>query len=159
MTTMPAQRPHRSKQNYGTPWEFIYAVEKPWGPIIFDLAASEGNQKVRGIWQNCYFSEAEDSLSQSWTGYGNFWLNPPYTDIGAWAKKAAFEHVIGRNKIFMLVPASIGSNWFAEHVHGKAAVLALSPRLTFEGCKDPYPKDCILAIYGETPSFDVWRWK
>lgn len=152
---MPVQKPHRSKQDYGTPWEFIDAVEKIWGPVVFDLAASYENTKALK-----FFGEGQNSLDQAWsTLEGNLWLNPPYTDIGAWAKKAAFEHVIGRNKIFMLVPASVGSNWFAEHVHGKAAVIAVSPRLTFEGCKDPYPKDCILAIYGETPCFDVWRWK
>lgn len=58
----------------------------------------------------------------------------------------------------LLVPASVGSRWFAEHVHGWARVLALSGRLSFDGIA-PFPKDLILAVYGEPPGFDVWDWR
>ncbi len=39
-------------------------------------------------------------------------------------------------------------------------VLGLSPRLTFEGTKDPYPKDLMLSVFGYGMNgFDTWRWK
>ena len=63
------------------------------------------------------------------------------------------------SRIFLLTPASIGANWFAEHVYGKAHVLALQGRLTFVGHKQPYPKDCILSVYGVKPGFSVWDWR
>lgn len=155
---MPAQRPGRSKQDYSTPPEFIAAVEKQWGKLELDLAAREDNAKAQ-----YYLTPEDDSLSCAWhQDYGSvvrMWLNPPYADIGPWAAKCAETRLVPGGRIFFLVPASIGSNWFAEHVHGRALVLALSPRLTFEGCTTPYPKDCILAVYGEGPGFDVWRWK
>ena len=44
---MPAQKPHRSVQVVETPWEFIDAVEKRFGKIVFDLAATLDNCKVR----------------------------------------------------------------------------------------------------------------
>jgi hypothetical protein len=49
--------------------------------------------------------------------------------------------------------------WFAQHVHDKALIVALRPRLTFVGHATPFPKDIILAIFGEQPGFDTWRWQ
>jgi hypothetical protein len=46
-----------------------------------------------------------------------------------------------------------------EYVWREAHVYALSPRLTFKGEKWPYPKDCMLSVFGEQPGFEVWRWK
>ena len=44
--TMPAQKPGRSKQNYGTPDAFIKAVEDRYGPLMFDLAAEPSTRKA-----------------------------------------------------------------------------------------------------------------
>lgn len=109
-----------SKQDYGTPWPFIEAVERRFGPLAIDLAATATNKRAP-----LYYGPEQDSLS----------------DACEW-------------------PASIGSNWFAEHVHRRALVLGLNgPRLKFEGSPDPYPKDLMLVCYGESPGFDVWRWR
>ncbi len=62
-------------------------------------------------------------------------------------------------RIFMLVPASVGASWFAEHVHEKALVLALAPRLQFVGQARPSAKDSLLCVYGEHPGFQTWRWR
>lgn len=36
---------------------------------------------------------------------------------------------------------------------------ALSPRLTFEGTTDPYPKDLMLSVFSAgVHGFDSWRW-
>lgn len=158
LRTMPLQKPGQSKQNYGTPWEFIEAVEKRFGKITFDLAAEEGNAKC-----DKFFAEKDDSLAQSWSEQfpeGNLWLNPPFKNIGTWAKKCAEESKKRQGLILFLTPASIGTNWFAEHVHKQSMVLAISPRLTFEGEKSSFPKDLMLSVYGLGLSgFDVWRWK
>lgn len=153
--TGPSIRRGRSKQDYGTPVEFIRAAEQRFGPIAFDLAASPDNAKAHP-----YFTEADDSLKQSWVKFaGTLWLNPPFANISPWAEKCAEL----RNRtgwILFLTPASIGTDWFAEHVNGKALVLGLSPRLTFEGTEDPYPKDLMLSVFGYgVHGFDTWRWK
>jgi hypothetical protein len=89
---------------------------------------------------------------------GDRFLNPPFADIEPWAKKSALHRHAGRT--FMLVPASVGSNWYAEHVHGIAHVVALSPRLMFIGETNPYPKDLALLIWSSVcGGFSTWRWK
>jgi phage N-6-adenine-methyltransferase len=153
--TGPSMRRGKSKQNYQTPPDFISAVEKRFGMITFDLAADADNC-VTGE----HFDVEQDSLAQDWTKHdGLLWLNPPFADLAPWAARcAAFAGPSTR--ILLLTPASIGSNWFADHVHGKALVLALSPRLQFVGAADPYPRDLILSCYGfGVAGFDVWRWR
>lgn len=149
----------KSRQDQGTPWDFIRAVERRYGPIAFDLAASDDNAKA-----DRWFTPKDDALVQCWHRIPEVhdealrWLNPPFARIGPWAEKCAHESALGCRVAF-LVPAGVGSEWFAEHVHGKALVRPLRPRLIFEGEKDPYPKDLILCLYGERPGFEPWRWR
>lgn len=143
-----------SKQDYETPREFMRAVARRFGPIEFDLAASEENKKA--IY--CY-SEDNDALSKDWSERdGLLWLNPPFANIEPWARKCA-ESASPLTRILLLVPASVGSEWFAAHVYPHAMVYALRPRLSFDG-KNPFPKDLILAAYGYgVTGFQLWRWK
>ncbi len=155
---MPEQKPGKSRQDYGTPPEMIRAVQRRFGQLDVDLAAGEENRKAPR-----YVTKETDSLSLDWEidfPTENCWLNPPFADIAPWAKKcAAYAKHGGPGRIFLLVPASVGSNWYAEHVHRKAYVIALQGRITFEGETSPYPKDCILAVYGSRIyGNEVWKW-
>jgi phage N-6-adenine-methyltransferase len=158
---MPAQRPGLSKQNYATPPEFIAAVKHAFNvkEFTYDLAAEKENTKAVH-----FFSEEEDSLSQNWSKLrGALWLNPPYADIATWAAKC----LTSRNphsRIFFLVPASVGANWWAKYVHGHSGVKVyfLNGRISFDG-KAPYPKDCVLIIYTHSSKqafgYALWRWQ
>ena len=150
----------KSKQDYGTPMEFIRAVEDRFGELVADLACTTANAKAP---KGYYHDHGVDSLAQPWAEdypHGNLWLNPPFKNIDPWAEKCFAESMKREGAIFLLTPASIGTDWFAKHVHRKAIVLALSPRLTFEGTTEPYPKDLMLSVYGYGLSgFDTWRWK
>jgi len=151
-----------SKQDYATPKEFIEAVEKRYGKLVFDLAAHTDNH-VTPAW----FGPgglAEDSLAVNWYDAcpaGNLWLNPPFDNIAPWAEKCALDRRQDQ-RILFLVPASVGSNWFANHVYGHAQVVFVRPRLSFDG-KNPYPKDCMLCAYGDLypgePECICWDWR
>jgi phage N-6-adenine-methyltransferase len=157
---MPDQKPGKSRQDYCTPRKLIDAVVLRFGPIVWDLAAHEKNH-ISPNWYGQGSEFSTDSLKKSldWasTAPGKLlWLNPPFGDISPWASKCADSCDRGA-KIAFLVPASIGSEWFAKYVYAKSLVLALRPRISFDG-KNPYPKDCILCIYGEPPGFNLWKW-
>lgn len=165
-----------SKQDYATPWDFIDAVEKRAGqPISLDLAAHADNARVRndfaGHWIGPGSKIAEDSLASDlrWAALAsppglrkhreNFWLNPPFDTIGPWAQKCAESKIdLVRARILFLVPASVGSEWWALYVHMKSRVIFPRPRLSFDG-KNPYPKDCALCVYGDVPGYECWRWR
>jgi hypothetical protein len=148
MATMPAQKPGRSKQNFGTPEVFIAAVKRRFGITEFavDFAAEAGNTKAAD-----YMTETIDALSVSrwelfcpapavrmfgqWVAVEDKpdrwgWLNPPFSDIEPWAAKCV-ETKLGGGQVLFLVPAAVGSNWYRDYVHGKALVLFLNGRLCF----------------------------
>jgi len=151
-----------SKQDYATPPEFIQAVERRYGSIVFDLAASARNTKHEDYYS---LERGTDSLSQPWhqatKKTGTLWLNPPFSDIAPWAKKCAAEAPLLRHDqvICLLVPAAVGSNWFRDHVRGAASISFLNGRICFDG-KHGYPKDCMLCEYQwpVVTQNDVWRW-
>jgi phage N-6-adenine-methyltransferase len=155
----PKQKPGRSKQDYGTPPEFLEAVKQRLGIAEFsiDLAASADNAVT---WR--HMTAEQDALTAwSWfSGPGWNWLNPPYATIGPWVQRA-WEEWNGSTSAAtaVLIPAAVGSNWWRDWVHEKARVLFLNPRLTFVGCKDPDPKDCALLLYGLPYGYEVWTWK
>lgn len=155
--TGPTIKRGKSKQDYQTPREFLDAVERRFGKIQWDLAATNENT-VAPNW----ITPEIDSFKVPWlaqTDGALSFLNPPFSNIEPWAMKCAAESTLGA-RILFLVPASVGSEWFRKWVHNVAAVFALNPRLTFGGCPTPYPKDCLLAYYGlGVTGFTVWRWK
>ncbi len=149
-----------SRQDYATPPEFFSACEKKFGPINFDLAASAHNTKCAH-----YFSKRDNSLAQEWHKIpGILYLNPPFDPIEPWAAKCSHESKLGA-KILLLVPASVGSNWFRDHVFHQAHVYFLNGRIPFdpEHPKWGYPKDCVLIEYGfralAACDFEIWNWK
>lgn len=158
----PAQKPRRSKQNYETPPGFIRAVKRRLkvAQFLIDVAADEHNTQAA-----YFFTEEDDALNcadwAAWTIPGWGWCNPPYTNISPWAERCLATKDAG-GQIALLVPASVGANWYREFVHKKAVVYALNGRLHFMKDKPAwgYPKDCILALYSPVlpPKFDVWSW-
>jgi hypothetical protein len=175
---MPAQKPGKSFQAYATPRDFLDAVKSKFGVKVWawDLAATVENAVAEHFFGDPDLSrvsircDALDSLKQDWTRLrGDLWLNCPYADIEPWAEKCATSaawpkqllvqtaHPFAR-RIFLLVPASVGSNWWADHVHERARVIFPRPRLSFDGVA-PYPKDLGLILYGEKPGYETWRWR
>jgi len=175
---MPAQKPGLSKQDYSTPRDFVKAVEKRFGRIGFDLAATRFNTVAdfffgppgETVGLNTTTSTGKwcrgvDSLALNWSKIRgkktNLWLNPPFGHIEPWAKKCA--EYVGPHQILFLVPASVGSEWFAKWVFNCARIHLLVGRLSFDGIA-PYPKDCILCQYSgngaiKGPEVELWRWR
>lgn len=146
---------HRSFQSYETPLELIAAIEKRFGKLSVDLAATKENAKAP-VW----IPKERDSLTVNWHEFkGLCFLNPEFNNIAPWARKCRDESNMGAHILF-LVPASVGSNWFAEFVNRHALVMFLRPRLSFDG-KNSYPKDIMLCEFGPdtNPGFECWKWK
>lgn len=162
-----------SKQDVKTPPDFIAAVEKRFGKISFDLAASHDNTQAER-----YFA-APGSEDPCAIGYDSFnydwafeclrvppgsllWLNPEFSNIAPWAQKCAEEapRLTNGVRIALLVPASVGSNWFKDYVFYKSWTAFLNGRIQFVGHNYAFPKDCSLSIFGGgIVGNDIWSWK
>lgn len=161
--TMPKQKPGRSKQDYQTPPELLAAVERRLhSHLIFDLACRSDNRVAE--YGYCH-DWGVDALIMDWAGdidsrTGWAWLNPPFGTIEPWVSKAYAESLRGL-LVAVLVPASVGSNWWRDWVEHKAFALFLNPRVTFVGETTPYPKDCALLLYSplRLAGAETWTWK
>ncbi len=146
------------QQDVTTPWGFIERVCEIW-PCDFDLAATRENKRFAA-----FFTPEDDSLSKDWSKVhlhsGSYlWLNPPFRGVSKWMEKCAAESQRGA-QIVTLTLASIGTVWYHKHVRPNALSLVLLNRLTFEGHKDPYPKELMLNIFGNGVTGEgYWDWK
>lgn len=155
-----------------TPWAFIEAIEATFGSVRVDLAAS-GPESAKA---DVYIPPSVDSLTQDWyydyyrkhSRNGLMYLNPPYSNIAPWVKKCAETYKHNEQvEIMLLVPASIGTNWFWDYVWDYSTVYSVG-RMVFDNCFDRktgqlvstvYPKDLILCHYtNTTPSRVLQRW-
>lgn len=164
--TMPKQQPATSKQDYATPRDFVRAVQLKLkiDHFDFDFAADADNTVAPHFW-----TAADDALvktPQQWRaelgadGWG--WLNPPFRHIAPWARRCAETAQLG-GAVALLVPASVGANWFRESVEGHADVWFVNGRLAFMPDKPRwlYPKDCLVALYygSKQTEYEVWNWR
>lgn len=149
----------KSKQNYATPPTFISAVRNRFGIDRFDIDLAADATNTKGGY---FFSEAENSLSFPWNFPNKYlWLNPPFNDIRPWVEQASKAVC---NYLFVLIPASVGINWYRDHVHGKAQVFFLNGRIPFDPDNPTwgFPKDCMLCVYGQrvvNVNCSVWDWR
>lgn len=162
---MPAQQPATSKQDYRTEIELLTAVKHRLGINEFDcdIAADADNTVA-----DCYYDRETNALAagNSWKqGDGWNWLNPEFGMIAEFVEKAWWSSqqvpVVERAQTIVLVPASVGSNWWAYSVHNRARVWFMNGRTTFMGHTQCYPKDTALLVYGPSviPGYEVWRWR
>ena len=158
MTPMPRQG--GGSGVFTTPAPFIAATKAllQIERFVVDLAADDSNAQA-----SHYITAEEDSLTRDWTAYaeaGWCWLNPPFYNIAAWTQKAAAASRVG-TKIAMLLPASVGADWFADFIYGRASVYFLRGRLAFMPDRPEYlyPKDCMLVLFGALPRINMWDWR
>jgi phage N-6-adenine-methyltransferase len=140
------QRRGKSKQDFQTPKDFLYAIESRFGVIAIDLAARKDNAVCEQ-----FISPEQDSLKQDWAALRMLpgevaFVNPPFSDLDPWAAQLETTRYCSWWTL-MLCPASVSSNWYIEHVRGKVVEFSM-PRLKFIGADSTYPKDLILLAAG-----------
>ena len=157
MSSMPEQRPGRSEQVVCTPKELLEAVKQRLciSEFAIDLAASKDNAVAE-----IFYTEEDNALGPiKWSYPGWGWCNPPFGHLEPWVKKAAEETMNGAQTV-MLVPASVGSNWWRDWVEPYAYQSFLNGRVTFVGHTSPYPKDLAILLYHPWNflGHELWNW-
>lgn len=107
--------------------------------FVFDAAATSSNAK-------CIY-HCDDSLDMNWHIYmGAVWLNPPYSKIKEFAKKAYEESLKGAT-VVMLIPARTDTRYFHDWIYHKAELRFIKGRLKFGDAKNSAPFPSMLCIY------------
>lgn len=111
----------------GTDQAFFDSLSARFGGFTLDVAAAPHNAKC-----DRFYTVDDDGLTQVWglgpaTNSERVWCNPPYSDCGAWVRKAWNEWSFGPGKprrstfapelIVMLLPTNrVEQGWWQDHV-------------------------------------------
>ncbi|WP_338381200.1 phage N-6-adenine-methyltransferase [Escherichia coli] len=126
-----AVHPAEHRDSWRTPPEIFAALNAEF-VFQLDAAASEKNRLCR-----LFISQEQNTLTTSWPeamGYasGYVWLNPPYSNISPFVKKAATENKFSSVGCVMLLPADTSVGWFHEAIQTASEVRFITAgRLAF----------------------------
>lgn len=147
MTTVGKNGP----QNYATPPELFAGLSEHWR-FRLDVCAEPWSAKCK-----TYYTEAEDGLEQLWYTQGAYaFCNPPFKQIRKWIQKAMYEKYERRNSSLLLVPASVGTNWFHDLAKPNAEIFLMKGRTQFylpEGQKTKPMGSCMLLDFNAEGGF------
>jgi phage N-6-adenine-methyltransferase len=103
-----------------------------------DVAATRKNAKCER-----FFTKADDGLKQEWKGA--IWLNPPFSSIQKWMRKAYESAKLGA-VIVALIPARTDTQWFRDYV-SHAEIELLEGRIKFGGGASTAPFPSMVAVW------------
>ena len=90
------------------------------------------NEEFHFDFDPCPLEPKFNGLEIDWKG--NIFVNPPYSQVGKWLKKAYQELEKGNSKIIVfLVFANTDTEWFHKYVYHKAELRFLKGRVKFVG--------------------------
>lgn len=92
----------------------------------------------------CPFKADFDGLRVGW-GESNF-VNPPYSQIKDWVKKA-HEESQGGKTVVMLIPSRTDTKWWHDYVMKAKEIRFIKGRLKFSGHKNSAPFPSAIVIF------------
>ncbi len=124
--------------NWETPPLMLQEILKKYDiHPMYDVCATLQNTKFPK-----YFTPEQNGLSQEWNQ--DFFMNPPYSEINLWMKKAYDQHRKHNVNALILVFAKTSVKWWHEYVEGKAETHFQKGRIRFllNGIEPRYCKHC-----------------
>lgn len=143
MTLPLFEAPEWSSDHWSTPPRLVSALELEFGEFDLDPCCTTLSAKAKR-----YYTPEDDGLALPW--FGRVFLNPPYSEIAPWLRKALDELASGVVLVTALLPACTDTRWFHDLVLPRAEIRFLHGRVEFIGPRDKIarPKTpSILAIY------------
>jgi len=128
---------------WATPPEFVRPLADAIGG--FDLDPCSGAEKSP-VAAETYTAE-DDGLAHSW--HGDVWLNPPYSDIPTWIRKAINELNAGNaDSVTALVKGDTSTDWYQRYGFEADAIAFIDGRLQFGVSNDaPFPSHVL--VFGD----------
>lgn len=112
ITLTEADQKRRIRDEAGTPKRLFDYIMKYIGVTpVLDVCASSRNKKC-----DRYISRKEDGLITPWDTQeqGVCWLNPPYSDVTPWLRKALAETYRGTTTV-ALVNMDMSTQWWVKY--------------------------------------------
>lgn len=118
--------------------------------FTLDVCATPANALA-----NRYFSITDDGLAQNWAPE-RCWMNPPYSDVKPWMRKAWEESQAGA-LVVCLVPSRTGTAWFHDYaVRGRLEFLR--GRLKFGGAGFAPFESLVVTFFPGDSQIPLFAW-
>src|SRR5699024_380594 len=102
---------------WSTPSELVAWLEREYGDYDIAAAASKENAVCEK-----FYSKETNCLKRLWGSNKHIWLNPPYSNITPFVKKA-IEQMEHNNQIDILLPCDTSTGWFYEAQQRAAEII------------------------------------
>lgn len=112
---------------WSTPYELVAWMESEYGDYDIDAAASKENAVCEK-----FYSKETNCLKRLWGSNKHIWLNPPYSNITPFVKKA-IEQMEHNNQIDILLPCDTSTGWFYEAQQRAAEIIWITGEVYQEG--------------------------
>jgi len=140
MSVLTNLSPIKKNDEWSTPQDLFDKYNSLFN-FTLDVSASDENNKCKK-----YFTKEIDGLNQSWKD-NRCWMNPPYSEVSKWIKKADEESIHAIT--VALVFAKTDTRWFHQHVYKKWEVEFIKGRIKFSNSKNPAPYPSMLIFFGK----------
>lgn len=112
---------------WSTPSELVAWMEIEYGDYDIDAAASKENAVCEK-----FYSKETNCLKRWWGSNKHIWLNPPYSNITPFVKKA-IEQMEHNNQIDILLPCDTSTGWFYEAQQRAAEIIWITGEVYRDG--------------------------
>lgn len=112
---------------WSTPSELVEWMESEYGDYDIDAAASKENAVCEK-----FYSKETNCLKRWWGSNKHIWLNPPYSNITPFVKKA-IEQMEHNNQIDILLPCDTSTGWFYEAQQRAAEIIWITGEVYQDG--------------------------
>ena len=96
------------RDDWATPRSLFAELDERFGPFTLDPCASADNATC-----GRFFTRDDDGLAQEWTG--RVFMNPPYSDVTTWMRKAWEASQTSADLVVCLVPARTDTVWWHDY--------------------------------------------
>lgn len=121
---------HRSGSHLGNRWQtppkLVDEIRNGFGGRIGLDPCTEPENPTGAV---RFFTVETDGINQSWRAR-TIYVNPPYSDVGPWIRKA-IEVARGGARIYMLLPVRTDASYHQELMYAATDILLLKGRLRF----------------------------
>jgi phage N-6-adenine-methyltransferase len=119
---------NKKNDSWVTPPEVFNYFNKEFR-FTLDVCADEKNHLV-SPWMGYYGDTFINGLIESWRGEV-CWMNPPYSKLGTWVKKAYEESRKEDTIVVCLIPANFDTKWFLEYGSKAEVRILMGGRIQF----------------------------
>lgn len=131
---------HKSKSDdWATPPAIFDPLNKEF-KFTLDVCATAENTKCKR-----FLGPSMDALALPWRG--RCFMNPPFSQVADFCKKAFEESRAGRCLVVGLLAARTDTRYFHDYIYRKTKIRFIKGRVKFMGAKWPAPFPSIIVIW------------